>query len=54
MTFIQIDVPEELWVKYKSLVDRNITLDESIIILIKKAVTNGEVIKDVSECKNSI
>jgi hypothetical protein len=50
MTYIQVDMPEALWEKYKILVNRELTLEESLIQLVKRAVDdNKEIRKDASK-----
>jgi hypothetical protein len=38
MTTIKVEVPTELWMEYKNIVTRNISLEKSVVALIEKAI----------------
>jgi hypothetical protein len=40
---------EKVWEEFKKLVPRTITLNDAVILLIKKAVKDGEEVKEIFE-----
>ena len=40
---------EKIWRKFKKLVPRTITLNDAVVLLIKKAVEDGEKVKEIFE-----
>lgn len=42
MTWVQYDIPPEIWSEFKKIVTKDMTLEQAVISLIKRAVDENK------------